>query len=242
LDSLPESSGLPLQRDQNQREANAESFLIDSGIREASNCRVAQRSSTEGIDPSCPRRRGKTRTDSLDDKSPYNFGEETMKMRLVVALVGLAISFTEPAFAQQKDTAASQIDEQIVKKFDEAFNNGDAAAVAALYTEDAVQVTPQGPVFGREAIEKLFTGVFQQGHYSDHLNKDDQGSPHMIGTAGDEVWRTGEWSFTVQGKSGDPIKLKGYWSAINVREGDAWKIQMLTFNVAPAPAAPAQTK
>jgi hypothetical protein len=43
-------------------------------------------------------------------------------------------------FAQQKDTAASQIDEQIVKKFDEAFNNGDAAAVAALYTEDAVQV------------------------------------------------------------------------------------------------------
>ena len=35
-------------------------------------------------------------------------------------------------FAQQKDTAASQIDEQIVKKFDEAFNNGDAAALAAL--------------------------------------------------------------------------------------------------------------
>jgi uncharacterized membrane protein YvbJ len=65
-----------------------------------------------------------------------------MKMRLIVALVGLAISFVLPAFAQQKDTAASQIDEQIVKKFDEAFNNGDAAAVAALYTEDAVQVTP----------------------------------------------------------------------------------------------------
>src|SRR6202521_1778829 len=115
-----------------------------------------------------------------------------MKMRLVVALVGLAISFAVPAFAQQKDTAASQIDEQIVKKFDEAFNNGEAAAVAALYTEDAVQDTPQGPVFGRYAIEELFTAVFQQGHYSDHLNKGDQGSPHMIGTAGDEVWRTGE--------------------------------------------------
>ena len=69
-----------------------------------------------------------------------------MKIRLALALVGLAISFAVPAFAQQKDTAASQIDEQIVKKFDEAFNNGDAAAVAALYTEDAVQVTPQGPV------------------------------------------------------------------------------------------------
>jgi hypothetical protein len=61
--------------------------------------------------------------------------------------------------------------------------------VAALYTEDAVQVTPQGPVFGRQAIEKLFAGVFQQGHYSNHLNKDDPGSPHMLGTVGNEVWR-----------------------------------------------------
>jgi uncharacterized protein (TIGR02246 family) len=159
-----------------------------------------------------------------------------MKVPLAVALVGLAISFAVPTFSQQKDTAASQIDEQIVKKFDEAFNNGDAAAVAALFTEDAVWVTPQGPVVGREAIGKQFTGMFEQGHYSNHLNKDDQGSPHMIGTAGNEVWRTGEWGFTVQGKSGDPMKLEGYWSAINVRDSDTWKIQMLTFNVTPPPA------
>ena len=158
------------------------------------------------------------------------------RMALVLALAGAAISFLLPALAQQKDTVASQIDEQIVKKFDEAFNNGDAAAVAALYTEDAVQVTPQGPVFGREAIEKLFTGMFQQGHFSNHLNKADQYSPHMIGTSGDEVWRTGEWSFTVQGKSGDPINLKGFWSAINVREGDTWKTRMLTYNVTPPPS------
>ena len=164
-----------------------------------------------------------------------------MKTRFVLTLLGLAIGFAVPTFAQQKDTAASQIDEQIVKKLDVAFNNGDAAAVAALFTEDAVWVTPQGPVVGREAIEKQFTGMFQQGHYSNHVNKDDQGSPHMIGTAGNEVWRTGEWSSTVQGKSGDPMKLEGYWSAINVRDGDTWKIQMLTFNVTPPPA-PAATK
>jgi ketosteroid isomerase-like protein len=160
-----------------------------------------------------------------------------MKIRFLLALAGLVISFALPAFAQQKGTAASQIDEQIVKKLDEAFNNGDAAAVAALYTKDAVQMTPQGPVYGREAIKKLFTGMFQQGHFSNHLNKDDQGSPHMIGTAGNEVWRTGEWSFTLQGKSGGPLQLKGYWGAVNVREGDTWKIRMLTFNVSPPPAA-----
>ena len=165
-----------------------------------------------------------------------------MKMHLLITLAGLAISFALPAFAQQKETSDPQIIEQLnalTKKFIDGVDNNDAPTVAALYTEDAVFVTPQGPIFGREAIEKLFAGMFQQGHYSDHLNKDDQGSPHMIGTAGDEVWRTGEWSFTVQGKSGDPIKLKGYWSAINVREGDAWKIQMLTFNVTPPPASAA---
>jgi ketosteroid isomerase-like protein len=163
--------------------------------------------------------------------------QETMKIRLLLTLVGLAITFALPTFAQQKDTIDSQIDEQVTKKLDEAFNNGDAAALAALFTQDAVWVTPQGPVFGREAVQMRFAGMFQQGHYSNHLNKDDQGSPHMIGTAGNEVWRTGEWSATLQGKSGGPIQLKGYWGGINVREGETWKIRMLTFNVTPPPAA-----
>src|SRR5580692_4159871 len=111
-------------------------------------------------------------------------------MHLLITLVGLAISFAVPAFAQQKETVDPQTIEQIdafAKKFDEAFNNGDAAALAALYTQDAVWVTPQGPVVGREAIQKRFAGMFQQGHFSNHLNKDDQGSPHTIGTAGNEV-------------------------------------------------------
>jgi ketosteroid isomerase-like protein len=110
-----------------------------------------------------------------------------MKIRSLLTLVGLAISFALPTFAQQKETADSQIDEQVTKKIDEAFNNGDAAALATLFTQDAVWVTPQGPVVGREAIQQRFAGMFQQGHYSNHLNKDDQGSPHMIGTAGNEV-------------------------------------------------------
>ena len=59
----------------------------------------------------------------------------------------------------------------------------------------------------------------------------------MIGTAGNEVWANGYWSLTWQGKTGDPIQLKGYWSAIEVREGDAWKTRMQTWNVTPAPAA-----
>ena len=58
-----------------------------------------------------------------------------------------------------------QLDEKS-KKFDEAFNNNDAAAVAALYTEDAILVTDTGPVYGREAIEKFWAGLFKQFHVS----------------------------------------------------------------------------
>jgi ketosteroid isomerase-like protein len=73
-----------------------------------------------------------------------------MKIRLVVALVGLAIGSALPNLAQQKDTADSQIIEQMGKKVAEAVNNNDAATVAGLYTEDAILVNDTGPIYGRE--------------------------------------------------------------------------------------------
>ena len=81
-----------------------------------------------------------------------------MKIRLLSALVGLAISFAVSTFAQQNDTTDPQIAEQLKelsKKTNEAFNNNDAAALGALYTEAAILVNDTGPVYGREAIEKI---------------------------------------------------------------------------------------
>ena len=66
-------------------------------------------------------------------------------MRLVLALVGLAIGFVVPAFSQEKEVTDPEIRQQIEaidSKFDEACNNNDAAAVAALFTQGAVDVTP----------------------------------------------------------------------------------------------------
>jgi len=69
-----------------------------------------------------------------------------MKTRLLGALVGLAINFAVPTFAQQKGTVDPQIIEKVnagAKMYDEASNNNDAAAVAALYTQDAIWVTEE---------------------------------------------------------------------------------------------------
>ncbi|MEY2606022.1 MAG: hypothetical protein QOH31_3838 [Verrucomicrobiota bacterium] len=144
---------------------------------------------------------------------------------------------------QEKDMADPQTTHKIraiTKAYDEGVNNSDAAAIAALYTEDAVFVSDRGPIYGRPAIEKWYTDVFQAWHPKSHIGKPDGNAPHIIGTAGDEAWETGEWSETGQGETGDPIQIKGYWSAIDSREGDDWKIRMLTYNI--TPASPAETK
>ena len=57
------------------------------------------------------------------NKPILNPGEETMKIRLLLTLAGLAISFALPAFAQQTNTPDPQVRQQYValaKKFDEA--------------------------------------------------------------------------------------------------------------------------
>jgi hypothetical protein len=87
-------------------------------------------------------------------------------------------------------------------------------------------VNDTGSVYGRKAIEKSYADFFQQWRVSNHISKRDQYSPHIIGTTGEEAWSNGEWSLTLQGQSGGPIQVKGYWASVDVREGDAWKDRM----------------
>jgi hypothetical protein len=51
----------------------------------------------------------------------------------------------------------------------------------------------------------------------------------------------GKYSLTVKGQNFGPVEQKGYLCSILVREGDAWKTRMLTWNVTPPPA-PAQKR
>jgi ketosteroid isomerase-like protein len=163
-----------------------------------------------------------------------------MKIRSVVALVGLAISFAVPAFAQQTSAPDPQLREQFVaflKKFDEVWNSNDQAAWAALFTDDAIEVTHTGPIYGRAALQKLWADL--KLNFSNHITTLDQFSPHIIGTAGNEVWMNAKYSLTVKGQNFGPVEQKGNLCAILVRDGDSWKMRMFTWNVTPKPAATA---
>jgi ketosteroid isomerase-like protein len=175
-----------------------------------------------------------------------------MKIRSVVALVGLAISFALPTFAQQKDAVDPRIAQQrdligdakaldefgvLATKQSEAFTDKDAAAVAALFTEDGVLVAPDGMFSGRQDIEKRYEGTFQRWPFT-FFN--DLRDCHLK-AIDNAVWSFGEWGGTLQGQTG-PEFVNGYFSAIYVREGDVWKIRTLTLSERPRPVATVETK
>ena len=151
-----------------------------------------------------------------------------MKIRLLFVLVGSAISFALPIFAQQKDTVDPQTAQQIralTMKFDEAFNRNDAAGVAAFYTEDGVNVQPWGGGFhGRQAIEKGYVQLdvksWQIGSYITTVDR--------VVAVGNEVRSTGRWSCVHKNWSGAPGNADGHYSWVIVREGDTWKIRKNT--------------
>jgi hypothetical protein len=55
------------------------------------------------------------------------------------------------------------------------------------------------------------------------------------------VWGAGQWTSTFQSQNGSVFAF-GYWSAIFVGEGDAWKIRVWTVNQTPPPTPRAETK
>ena len=148
----------------------------------------------------------------------------------------VAIGVTVPALAQPKDAADAQLRQQLealAQRCDEAVNDGDAVALAATFAQDAVLVTDSGPVYGREAIEKHYADLFRQVHFSNRTVKRDPYSPHLLGTAGQEVWSDGEWSLSYEVSGGGSRQLKGYWSTLQVREGPTWRTRLQMSNVTP---------
>ena len=82
-----------------------------------------------------------------------------MKIRTVVALAGLAISFAMPVLAQGTDTVDPKVRQQIeaaLKKLEDAYNEYDAAAFAAGFTEYALELSGGGTAWGRKDIEERY--------------------------------------------------------------------------------------
>ena len=151
-------------------------------------------------------------------------------MTVPVLAIGLAL----PAVAQQtSDRDARQAGESVVQAHNKATQARDAAGVAALYAENAIMVTPDGPLVGRAAIEKFFAEDFKV--FTPEPAKLDQ-----VIMVGDAVrLRTGTWGGVFQSPNG-PMPVKGYWTTTDVLDGNTWKIRMETVSMTmpPPPSEP----
>jgi uncharacterized protein (TIGR02246 family) len=147
-------------------------------------------------------------------------------MRFIAALIGLAVGFPASILAQQKNTVDPQITQQIRRlamKYDEAFNKSDAAAVAALYTEDAIYVAHHGTFHGRQAIEKTYASYFQHWHSINQVSTVDR-----VIAVGKDVRAFGTWTSVFKDTNGAAKKDGGHYRWLLVRQGDTWKIHTNT--------------
>jgi ketosteroid isomerase-like protein len=150
-----------------------------------------------------------------------------MKIRLLLAVAGFAISFALATFAQQKDTVDPKIADQIrvlASKYDAAYNRSDSGAVAALYTQDAVYATPEGNYHGRQAIEKRYS----QNEFGIWRDSDECTTIDRVIAVGKEVRLIGRWSCFDKHENKN---REGPLSWDIVRDGDTWKIRRNSFQI-----------
>jgi uncharacterized protein (TIGR02246 family) len=135
-----------------------------------------------------------------------------------------AISLTTSASAQGVDQNTRQQIEQLIATFSGDWNKQDAAGMASLFTTDGVLVVPDPkPVYtGPQIIEQHFRDNFKSGE-AHNQSTVEQVWPFETG----KVIAFGAYHLTGQGQNG-PIKVDGHWTAVDVRDGEKWKIRLLT--------------
>ena len=155
-----------------------------------------------------------------------------MGMYLSAVTASLFVATMVPALAQQ--SMVTEKDQQgiteLARKWEAAFNRKDATGVAALYTEDAVEVGPIGIVEGRSAVQKRIEGEFQAGGHDMALSK------WRVTTSGNMVFVAGEWSAQYGSQA-----AHGYFQSVDVRDGDTFKIRQNAFMLALPATGPAQS-
>src|SRR5271166_5562456 len=126
--------------------------------------------------------------------------------RLLLVVSIFVVGFNVPAASQQD---ARQAIEALGAKYIQAYNSKNVTTIVALYTQDAVLVTPWGIIAGQEGLQKHFSRVFGMVG-TDYISTTEQ-----IGMNGDApLWSVGSYSLTVSGPNG-PAKSSGFWSVVS---------------------------
>jgi len=112
-------------------------------------------------------------------------------------------------------------------KFCEAFRQGDAAAVASFYTEDATLLPPNSEMIrGRQEIEKLANTMMQMGVWDYILTIVD------VFGSDDLAYEIGKYTVTIQPEGQEePIEDMGKYVVVwKLQEDGSWKLHVDIWN------------
>ena len=118
-------------------------------------------------------------------------------------------------------------------RFVEAFNRGDMASVAAVYTEDAKLLPPNGQMIsGRQGIQEFWNGARQMGVRDPILET------VAVEHSGDLAYEIGAYTLKIQPEGGQATTDRGKYVVVWKRQADgSWKWAVDIWNTnSPLPA------
>jgi len=158
----------------------------------------------------------------------------------LAAILTFAGCQTAPTPEPKRDVAAdikavrALLDQHIA-----AMNSSDAAAVAATYADDGIEMPPnEPPAEGRQAIQARLEAVIKGNAVKL------EAMPLEAQVAGDWAYGRGNYTTSVTPKSGKPMVESGKYLSIARRQPDgSWKSYRLIWNSNnPPPSAAAAKK
>ncbi len=115
--------------------------------------------------------------------------------------------------------------EQLAVQFKDAFNAGDGAAVASLYSEDAVVFPPGADrIDGRPGIQAFWQGAIDAGMTLTDLH------PVEIDAQGDTAIEVGAFILNIPGEAGS-TDAHGQYIVVWKRTGHTWQLHRDIWNI-----------
>lgn len=148
--------------------------------------------------------------------------------RAAGALLLASALLAGPAMA---DSVKEEIDTSLAK-FSAAFNAGDAAGVAALYTEDGVLLPPGAERSeGRKGVQDFWQGLIDAG------GKDLSLQAEEVQSDGALAYEVGRFSLKVPDQDGAAQPVAGKYIVVWKQGQDGrWRLHRDIWNMDPAPA------
>lgn len=146
---------------------------------------------------------------------------EAMRRVLGAGILLLLLS-AAPATAQE----AARAIEAANARFVQAFDRGDAAALGAMYTENAFVLPPEAKmVEGRKAIESFWDGAMRHGARNLTLRS------LRVDELGDAAAREiGRFTLDMPARGGGLARVEGKYVVVWVKDGGDWRLETDIWN------------